>query len=64
MTDLVEWVRTELARRGVAVGDDDIDAIAKIVGMNRAALAEALAKVGEEPDVAYGFIPPDLYARP
>ena len=64
MTDLVEWVRTELARRGVAVGDDDIDAIAKIVGMNRAALADALAKVGEEPDVAHGFIPPDLYARP
>jgi hypothetical protein len=60
VSDHAEWVREELARQGVAVDGDDLTAIVKMVGTNRAALAAALARVDEEPDVSHGFVPPVL----
>jgi len=51
-------IRAALARQGIAVGEDDLAAIVKMVETNRVALARALAAVSGEPDVPQGFIPP------
>ena len=51
-------ILTALARQGIAIGEDDLAAIVKMVETNRAGLARALAAVFGEPDVPQGFIPP------
>ncbi len=58
MSNAGELIRAELARQGVAITDDDLDVIVKIVTTNRAALAKAQAAVTDEPDVPQGFVPP------
>ena len=58
MSGGADEIRAELARQGIAVTDDDLAAITKIVAANRAALARVPADAVDEPEVSYGFLPP------
>jgi hypothetical protein len=51
-------IRAALRRQGIAVNDDDVAVIVKIVETNRAGLARARAAVSSEPEVPHGFVPP------
>ncbi len=54
----LEQVRGELARQGIAVGDDDLAVIVEIVEAGRAGLDRARACVAGGPPVPHGFVPP------
>lgn len=64
MSGGADQIRAELARLGIAVTDDDLAAIAKIVAANRAALARVPADAVEDPEVSHGFLPPPPPSEP
>ncbi len=55
---LADQLRAELARQGIAVDDDDLAAVVKIVEASRAGLERARSAVGGGPPVPHGFVPP------
>lgn len=58
MSGASDRIREDLARLGVAVGDEDLAMIVKIVEANRAGLARLPAGAVDQPEVSYGFLPP------
>jgi hypothetical protein len=56
--DRADEIRAELARQGIAVGEDDIADIVKIVAANRAGLERARTAVSRDPEVPHGFVLP------
>jgi hypothetical protein len=60
--DTANEIRAVLAREHIAVREDDLAAIVKIVEANRAALERARAAVSGEPEVPQGFVPPAMSA--
>jgi hypothetical protein len=51
-------VRAALGRQGIAVDDDDVAVITKIVETNRGDLERARAAISGAPEVPHGFVPP------
>ena len=58
MSGAADRIREDLARLGVAISDEDLAMIVKIVEGNRAGLARVPADAVDEPAVSYGFLPP------
>ncbi|HKX18732.1 MAG TPA: hypothetical protein VJT33_12035 [bacterium] len=58
MSGVSDRIREDLARVGVAVNDEDLAMIVKIVEANRAGLARVPADGLDEPAVSRGFLPP------
>lgn len=58
MSGAADRIREDLARLGVAISDEDLAMIVKIVEGNRAGLARVPADAVDEPRVSYGFLPP------
>ena len=58
MSGGAERIREELGRLRIALSDEDLAAIAKLVEANRAGLARVPADAVDEPDVSHGFLPP------
>ena len=58
MSGASDRIREDLARLGIAVSDQDLAMIVKIVEANRVGLARVPADGLDEPAVSYGFLPP------
>ncbi len=56
--DRTDEIRAELARRGIAVDDDDLAAIVQSVAAHREGLERAREAVPGDPAVPHGFVPP------
>lgn len=58
MSGVSDRIRENLAGLGIAVGDEDLAVIVKIVEVNRAGLARVPADALDAPEVSCGFLPP------